>query len=123
MTIYSHRKTSVCTSCLAEGKAGREWQAEASPIIEEIVVSRLIMKTDLRLGALRQDVCVCGVSALTVVPVIHLEGDSEGLGQHDDLDMITLPVHGFHLLLAEFLDSPPALSKVLKEPVLAPQAA
>ena len=77
-------------------------------------MSRLVEKVDLGLGALREDVGVHGAT-LDTVHILHLDGDTEHLGQHDDVDVVALLTHGLHLLLAEVLDGPPTLDEVLKE--------
>lgn len=69
---------------------------------------------DFGLGALGEDVGVGGATIATV-HVLHLDGDTEHLGQHDDVDVVALLAHGLHLMLAEVLDGPPTLNEVLKE--------
>ncbi|ELK38118.1 hypothetical protein MDA_GLEAN10004792 [Myotis davidii] len=77
-------------------------------------MSRLIEKIDPGLRTLREDVRVGGADGITIY-VRHLDGDVEGLGQRDDVDVVALLVHRLHLLLAELLDSLPAFYEVLKE--------
>lgn len=48
-----------------------------------------------------------GGMALTMVHVLHMYGDAEGLGQSDSVDVVLSLYKGFHFLLAELLDSLP----------------
>lgn len=46
-------------------------------------------------------------------PSTHLDRDPEGMGWHNDKNVITILIHGLYLLVAEFLDSEPTLNEML----------
>lgn len=52
---------------------------------------------------------------LAMVYVFHLNGDTEGLGQHDNVDVVTSHAHGLHFLMVELLDSQSTLDDVVEE--------
>ena len=67
---------------------------------------------------------MCVSSAIiTAGHVLHLDEDTEGLSQCDDVDVVTLLAHGFHFLMAELLDSFPTFHEVFEELALKLQVA
>lgn len=96
------------------GQAG-QWWARTALFVEDILVYRLIEEVHFEFGALGKDVWVGG-SALGLVHILHLDGDTEVLGQCNDVNVVTCLAHGLHLLLKELLEPPPTcLHEVLEE--------
>lgn len=51
-----------------------------------------------------------GLDAFAMVPSTHPDGNPEGLGQQDGVDVVIVPLHDHYLLVAELLDSLPTLN-------------
>ena len=64
-----------------------------------------------------------GGATLTMVHVLSLNGQAEGQGQGEEVHVVALLAHRFHLLLAELLNSLATLNEVLKELALLLQVA
>lgn len=97
MTLQLHTEKPLCTYLTPGRGESRQGSGRLGPALlaQKIIGSRPVEKVDL--------------AGLCLHP------HCEGLGQCDDVGVVSLFVHDLPFLLGELLDSPPTLDEVFEE--------